>query len=128
VEGEVEDNMVGLGLVMAQVLDMDKLVGMVLMEEVMLREVVRVEVAAADKMVGLDKVLALALDMVRLVDMGLMVADMLRQVAKVVVVEAGKVVKMVVDMEVARGVALEVLAVVIHRPSTWICMSNMHLY
>ena len=120
-EGEVEDNMVGLGLVMAQVLDMDKLVGMVLMEEVMLREVVRVEVAVADKMVGLDKVLALALDMVRL-------ADMLRQVAKVVVAEAAKVVKMVVDMEVAQGVALEVLAVVIRRPSIWIWISNIHLY
>ena len=116
-----------LGLDPAQVLGMVKLAGMgLIMEEGMLREVVRVEVAVADKMVGLDKVLAL--DMVRLSDMGLMVVDMLRQVAKVVAVVVDKVVQVVVDMEAALGAGLEVLAMVTHRPSTRNCVSDKHIY
>jgi hypothetical protein len=98
------------------------------MEEGMLREVVRMEVAAADKMVGLDKVLALALDMVRRADIGLMVVDMLRQVPKVVAVAVDKVVQVVVDMEAAQGAGLEALAVVTHRPSTGNCVSDKHIY
>ena len=92
---------------------MVRLVDMVLMEEAMLREVARVEVAAEDRMEGQDKVLVLALGMGRLVDMVLMVVDMLKPVAKVVGVE--EVVQVAVDMEAAQGVGPGVLAVATHR-------------
>jgi hypothetical protein len=91
VEGVEGDKMEDLGMVLAQVLGMVRLVDMGLVVDHMLMEEVKVEVAAVDKMGALD--LALGLVTVKLVDMGHMVEGrMLKEVDKVEVVAAGKMV------------------------------------
>jgi hypothetical protein len=91
VEGVEGDKMEDLGMVLAQVLGMVRLVDMGLVVDHMLMEEVKVEVAAVDKMGALELVLGLVT--VKLVDMGHMVEGrMLKEVDKVEVVAAGKMV------------------------------------
>jgi hypothetical protein len=107
---EVEEmegaKMEDLGMGMAQVMCMVRLGDMGLVEDLMLREVDKVEMTAVKKMVGLDVVLALAvaLVLVKLVYTFLiMTLDIVMWAAMVVVAEEGKVVQVAVVL----GVTLE---------------------